>query len=43
VESVDLLNRVTKIGAITEMPPAYSPRAGKGQVRESIDSLLVRS
>jgi hypothetical protein len=43
VESVDLLNRVRKIGAVTEMAPAYSPSAGSRQVRESIDSLLVRS
>jgi hypothetical protein len=43
VESVDLLNRASKIGAVAEMAPVYSPRAGSRQVRESIDSLLVRS
>jgi hypothetical protein len=43
VETVDLLNRVSKIGAVTEMAPMYSPHTGKGQARESIDSLLVRS
>jgi hypothetical protein len=43
VESVDLLNRVSKIGAGTEMAPMITPRIGKGRGRESVDSLLVRS
>jgi hypothetical protein len=43
VESVELLNRVSKIGAVTEMVPMYSSSTGKAQVRKSIDSLLVRS
>jgi hypothetical protein len=43
VENVDLLNRISKIGAVTEMAPTCSLRTGKGQVRQSIDSLLVRS
>jgi hypothetical protein len=42
VESVDLLNRVSKIGAVAEMAPMYSSSTGKGQGRKSIDSLLVR-
>lgn len=43
VESVDLLNRVSKIGASTEMAPMITAHIGKGRGRESVDSLLVRS
>jgi Bacterial TniB protein len=43
VESVDLLIRVSKIGASTEMSPMLAPRIGKARGRESVDSLLVRS
>jgi len=43
VETVDLLNRVSKIGAVTEMPPMYSSPTWRGRERKSIDSLLVRS
>jgi hypothetical protein len=43
VETVDLLNRVSKIGAVTETAPTFSARTGKRPEHESIDSLLVRS
>jgi hypothetical protein len=43
VETIDLLNRVSKVGAVAEMTPMYPSLTGKGQVRKSIDSLLVRS
>ena len=43
VETVDLLNRVSKIGTVAEMSPIYSPRTARIQARESVDSLLVRS
>jgi hypothetical protein len=43
VESVDLLSRVSKLGAVVEAAPSYSLRTTKREARQSIDSLLVRS
>jgi hypothetical protein len=43
VESVDLLRRVSKIGAAVEAEPPYPLGTTKREARQSIDSLLVRS
>jgi hypothetical protein len=43
VESVDLLNQVSKIGSVTVAAPMNSSSAGKDRGHKSVDSLLVRS
>jgi hypothetical protein len=41
VVSVDLLDRVSRIGMIIEVAPLHPPRRAKGQRSQSVNSLLV--